>query len=46
MAMNEDKKKYEEMEFEDTNFVSECLESFDENVSKIETEHEVTSKSA
>lgn len=44
--MAEDKKKYEEMEFEDTNFVSECLESFDESISKVEQEYEVTSKSA
>lgn len=36
MAMNEDKKKYEETEFEDITFVSECLESFDESVAKIE----------
>lgn len=45
-AMSEDKKKYEENEFEDINFVNECLESFDESVSKIETEHEIKSKSA
>lgn len=46
MAMDNDSKKYEEMEFEDTNFVNECLESFDEAVSKIEAEYESTSKSA
>lgn len=44
--MVEDNKKYEEMEFEDMNFISECLDSFDENVSKIEAEHEIASKSA
>ena len=44
--MEDDKKKYDDMEFEDTNFVNECLESFDENISKIEAEYEVGSKSA
>lgn len=44
--MAEDKKKYEETEFEDANFVSECLESFDESISEVEAEYEVTTKSA
>ena len=44
--MEDDKKKYDDMEFEDTNFVNECLDSFDENISKIEAEYEVGSKSA
>ncbi len=44
--MEDDKKTYDEMEFENTDFVNECLESFDENVSKIEAEYEVGNKSA
>lgn len=44
--MDDKTKKYDEMELEGTDFVNECLASFDENVSKIEAEHEITSKSA
>ena len=46
IVMDDKTKKYDEMEFEGTDFVNECLASFDENVSKIEAEHEITSKSA
>lgn len=44
--MAEDNKKYDNTEFEDVNFVNECLESFDESISKVEAEYEITSKSA
>lgn len=44
--MEQHRKKYEVPEFEDENFVSECLELFDEQVTKIEAEYAADSKSA
>lgn len=44
--MEQDGKKYEVPEFEDENFVHECLEMFDEQVTKIEAEYAAKSKSA
>lgn len=38
--------KYDITSFEDDSFASECLEAFDESVSRIEKEYAVTSKSA
>ena len=39
-------KTYKEEMFEGNDFVRECLESFDENVSAIEAEYAITNKSA
>ena len=38
--------KYKAENFENEAFVNECLEDFDDNVKKIESEYAVTSKSA
>ena len=39
--MDDKTKKYDEMEFEGTDFVNECLASFDENVSLLSKPYEV-----
>lgn len=44
--MKNESKTYKEEMFEGEDFVRECLESFDENVSAIETEYAFTNKSA
>ena len=44
--MKNESKTYKEEMFEGEDFVRECLESFDENVSAIEAEYAFTNKSA
>ena len=44
--MSDNSKNHEEEMFEGKDFVRECLESFDENVSAIEVEYAIASKSA
>jgi len=44
--MEHKKQEYNMTAFETHDFVNECLEAFDKNVSKVESEHAVTGKSA